>query len=221
VLAENYRLIIFDFDGTLADSKQGIIHCMSEAFAEFGLPRPSEEAVMKTISLKLNDALLLLCPQLSTEEIARLKDIFRGLYRTKGMQMMRPFKETKKLMDHLARNRLSLAAVSNKSVSGLEFGLQKFGIKEHMRIIYGIREGWPYKPDPRVYTEHIKPVFPHITTDEILVVGDAVTDLAFAENIGADCCFAAYGYGDREKCRAYNPTYIINSLSELLPEDKK
>ena len=68
-------LIIFDFDGTLASSLDGIIACMGEALHGFGYARPSEDAVRSTIGLTLEDSIRKLtnhaCPESDIPEVVR------------------------------------------------------------------------------------------------------------------------------------------------------
>jgi len=70
------------------------------------------------------------------------------------------------------------------------------------------------KPDARLFTEHIFPVLP-FAPDEVLVVGDTVTDLHFAANIGAKSCWARYGYGDHVSCSRLSPDFAIDTFGEL------
>ena len=66
------------------------------------------------------------------------------------------------------------------------------------------------------YTDFIQPKFKEIDPKQILMVGDTPADLLFAQNIGADSCWAEYGYGDAKTCRALNPTYTIKHLTDIL-----
>jgi phosphoglycolate phosphatase len=47
------------------------------------------------------------------------------------------------------------------------------------------------------------------------MVGDTETDIQLAKNSGMACCWASYGYGEAERCRALEPEYEISSIAEL------
>ncbi|PYS18774.1 MAG: HAD family hydrolase, partial [Acidobacteria bacterium] len=71
------------------------------------------------------------------------------------------------------------------------------------------------KPSAALYDTCIAPEFPHIGRGEILVVGDTELDLRFAANIGARSCWAAFGYGDEEACKALGPDFVISDVRQL------
>lgn len=56
-----------------------------------------------------------------------------------------------------------------------------------------------------------------MNTSQVLVVGDTEVDLAYAQNIGAASCWAAYGYGRSASCAALAPHFVVCSPTDLLP----
>jgi phosphoglycolate phosphatase len=105
--------------------------------------------------------------------------------------------------------------VSNKGNAGLVQLLQQLNIINYFNLILSADHVKHHKPSAALYTKHIAPVFPQGDPKNILVVGDTESDLRFANNIGADSCWAAYGYGDASACIALAPTFIISGISEL------
>jgi phosphoglycolate phosphatase len=62
----------------------------------------------------------------------------------------------------------------------------------------------------------VMPLFVGATASEFLMIGDTSADIAFARAVGIKSCWASYGYGDRETCRALAPDYEIASISDLI-----
>ena len=62
---------------------------------------------------------------------------------------------------------------------------------------------------------HIRPAFPVVPRERVIVVGDTEADLAFVDNAHVANCWAKYGYGDREKCESMAANYRISEISEL------
>lgn len=77
-----FDLIIFDFDGTLADSAPGICACMAAAFNSFGLPRPTMADVRPTIGLTLEESIRQLTARHGLVDITAVARAYRDLHET-------------------------------------------------------------------------------------------------------------------------------------------
>ncbi|PYS08212.1 MAG: hypothetical protein DMG17_29340 [Acidobacteria bacterium] len=111
--------------------------------------------------------------------------------------------------------RIKTVLLSNKGNAGLSSTVQQFEIINYFDLILSADHVKHHKPSAALYTTHIAPVFPQGDPKNILVVGDTESDLRFANNIGAQSCWAAYGYGDASACIALAPTFTISGISEL------
>jgi len=208
--------IIFDFDGTLASTLEGIHACMAEAFLACGFPSPSLSDVRSTVGLTLEESVWQLAgAESAAGKIADLVKMFRGLYRLKAPGMTSLFPGARDVLAQLRSGGVQLIVVSNKSRQGLERLAEQLGITEYLDAILGALDAPFHKPDGRLFTESIVPLLANPAAEEVLVVGDTEWDLLFARNAGAKSCWAAYGYGDPEKCRALRPHYVIAAITEL------
>jgi phosphoglycolate phosphatase len=75
-------------------------------------------------------------------------------------------------------------------------------IANYIDIVLSAEDVAHRKPDARLYTEHIAPLLPLTPDSQTLVVGDTETDILFANNANLLSCWATYGYGDKQRCRA-------------------
>ena len=82
-------------------------------------------------------------------------------------------------------------------------------------VAVGDEPGLPLKPDPALIVHHILPRYPHLRRERLLMVGDTEMDIQFAKAGGISCCWASYGYGETERCRALAPEYEISSIEAL------
>jgi phosphoglycolate phosphatase len=64
-------------------------------------------------------------------------------------------------------------------------------------------------------TDHIAPKFSHIAKTRTLMIGDTEVDIRFAQASGIACCWAAYGFGNRQRCMALSPRYRIDNIDKL------
>ena len=78
-----YQYLLFDLDGTLTDSKEGIFNCIRHALDTLGTPVPPEQTLLKFIGPPLQDSFMEYCG-FDREQAAEAVRIFRSRYSTLG-----------------------------------------------------------------------------------------------------------------------------------------
>lgn len=210
------KTVILDFDGTLASTVEGIYACMAETFVTFGYPRPTPAEVRLTVGLTLDHAMRRLANDRCDEDtIRRMIATYRDLHRQKAAAMESLFEGTVETLHFLRACGIQSILVSNRSRRGLHHLTEYLGIKDRLDVMLGADEVPYQKPDARLFTAVIVPILDGASPHEVLVVGDTEWDLLFARNAGLPSCWAAYGYGDPERCQALSPQYVIPSIADL------
>ncbi len=214
----NYKLIIFDFDGTLCATHEVIFFCIKRAYKAFNMTLPDHNFIERTIRAGFGTEKILrvLSPELSYPQIQHLLDSYEAIYLVEGEQESAPFSKVDEVLAKLYSTGFILTVVSNKPVIALDAALERFRIKQYIAMVIGDTKTLRKKPDPMAYVDFIKPKFNEVDPKEVLMIGDTSVDLLFAQNIGANSCWAEYGYGDEKTCRALNPTYTIRHLTDIL-----
>lgn len=208
--------VIFDFDGTLASSLEGIHACFQEALARFGYARPSVDAVRLTVGLPLEESVRILTKnRCDGAQLESVVDNYRALYKQKGRAMASLFPGAKDALTALRQMGVRIVLVSNKSHRGLCRLAEHLGIGPDVDAMHGVQDGSFRKPDARLYTETLAPLLPEPRGSRVLMVGDTESDLLFANNAGLRPCWASYGYGDQAVCRALEPEFILPDVSQL------
>ena len=210
-----YKLIIFDFDGTLAITHKAIISCIAKTFESFNITPPAAETIRAMIGINLPNTFKILHPGIEENTIPEWVEIYRSYYRTEGEKQLDLFPGTKQLLQLARKSGLSLGVFSNKHVTFVNLFLKKLKIHGFFDLILGDNGQIIQKPNPTVFYSIIKPLFPELDNSQVLMVGDTAVDLLFAKNAEIDVCWAAYGYGDRAECLALEPTFVIDDISEL------
>jgi len=211
-----YRLAIFDFDGTLASSLDGISACMTDALMAYGYPAPSRDEVRATVGLTLEDSVRILTKdRVSEAQLPAVVKLYRELHDTKAASSIRLFDGVVELLEELPSHGIKSALVSNKGRKGLDHLLEQFRIWAFFDLVLSAEDVRFNKPKRELYSKHIAPHFAKITKSDTIVIGDAEVDLRFAKAAGLACCWARYGYGDEAKCRALHPDYEIGKIGEL------
>jgi phosphoglycolate phosphatase len=215
-----FKLVVFDYDGTLFDTRPAIVHCLQRAFEDCGRAVPAREAVAGAVGagLPLQDTLLLLNPRLRHDRIAleELVVTYRRLYRDEAAPLLRPFPGAMDTLRQLHEGGVKCAVVSNKGIDAVRRSLDESGLSAFIDLVLAEQPGVPNKPDPAVVSQLILPHFPQLPRTQMLIVGDTETDILFARRASLACCWASYGYGDAQRCRTLAPVYEIGSITELL-----
>lgn len=214
----NYKLIILDFDGTLCATHEAILFCIKRTYQTLHMTVPKHDFIDQTIraGLGMEKTLYALSPELNPQQIHHLLSVYETIYLAEGEDKSAPFHKAEEILAKLHSRGFILTVVSNKAIVAVNTALERFNLKQYIAMVVGDTKTLRKKPDPMAYTDYIKPKFEYITSRQILMVGDTPADLLFAQNIGADSCWAEYGYGDKKACLALKPTYTIKQLSDIL-----
>jgi phosphoglycolate phosphatase len=214
-----FEAIIFDYDGTLFDTQPAIVHCIRRTFVESRRPMPLLESILQTArsGLTLRDTFSILDEDLRSNLNALQEHIgiYRAIYLVESARLLRPFSGVEAVLRQIHAAGVKCLLVSNKGIVAIRRSLDQAGLAAFIDLIMGDEPGLPTKPDPALITHHILPRYPLLRREKLLMVGDTETDIQFAKAGGISCCWASYGYGLTERCRALLPDYEISSIEAL------
>jgi phosphoglycolate phosphatase len=216
-----FGAVVFDYDGTLFDTRPAIVHCIQRAFADTGQAVPPVGAIADTVKtgLPLPDTLTALDQRLLGNQLAldELVGVYRRLYLAEASAFLKPYAGVGETLRKLHGRGTKCLVVSNKGVAAIHQSLDGSGLTPFIDLIFGDQPGLPRKPDPAIVIDHILPRYAQLTKEQILVVGDTETDIVFAKAAGVSACWASYGYGDKAHCLRLAPDYVIGDIAELSP----
>ncbi len=206
-----YRLIVFDWDGTLMDSASGIAACIQEASREMGLPVPTLERARHVIGLGLHDSLRTAVPELPESGYAAFADLYRKhfLARETGMVL---FPGVGELLRGLCDAGYALAVATGKSRRGLDRALAACDLESYFVATRCADETNP-KPHPAVLNELMGELGRE--PRDLLMIGDTSHDLQMAANAGVDAVAVTYGAHPGDALRAHTPKGVVSSIPEL------
>jgi phosphoglycolate phosphatase len=214
-----FKAIVFDYDGTLFDTRPAIVYCIQRAFEQQCRPVPARELVLEAVKtgLTLQDTFLILDDELRTNRAA-LNEIvrtYRTLYLGEAAPLLKPFAGASEALQQLYFSGAKCLVVSNKGIAAIRRSLDDSGLSSFIDLIFGDEPGLPKKPDPAIVLDHILPRYADLQRTQILIVGDTEVDIRFAKGAGLASCWVSYGYGAAERCRALGPEHEIADISEL------
>jgi phosphoglycolate phosphatase len=214
-----FEVILFDYDGTLFDTRPAIVHCILSAFARSDRSIPSVDQVASAIGsgLPLRGTLLRLDEtlRLDTEALDTLVATYRQIYLDESAPLLRPFPGVADALGRLHALGKKSLVVSNKGVAAIHRSLEQHRLSALVEMILGDQPGLPAKPDPALVSEHVLPRYGQITKRQMLMIGDTEVDIVFARQAGISACWAAYGYGESERCLKLQPEHQISDVAEI------
>ena len=210
------RLIIFDFDGTLGDTRRNIVTTMQMTIRQLGLAARTDEDCASKIGLPLDGCFEALYPDENRETIGRCTDTYRRIFQENLLTMKpRLFPKVKDTLQALKEQGYTLTIASSrwhKSLAELTRDLQ---IADLISMLVGADDVEKAKPNPEPVLSTLSAM--GYKPDETLVVGDMDVDILMGRNAGAKTCGVTYGNGTRKELEAAGADYLIDSFDQLLP----
>lgn len=207
-----YKLIVFDFDGTLADSEASIIEALNLVALDMGLSGVDRSGARQGIGLPLQRTIEMGLG-LESEKISEGIELYRKHYNEVAFSSTSLFPGVKETLDLLRQDYL-LAIASSKSRHGLIAMMRHLGIFEIFSFIAGSQDVQQAKPAPDMVLLALENL--HIPAQECLVVGDTVYDIEMGRRAFADTCAVTYGTNSADELRRLDPTFIIDSFAHVI-----
>ena len=210
-MPQRFDLIIFDWDGTLANSTQMIIDCISEASADVGLPVPDASAAGHVIGLGLFEAVAVLFGELGETQFQQLVARYRFHYHARDEQTPL-FDGVAETISELETQGFLLAVATGKGRNGLNKSLERCGLARYFHATRCVDE-CRSKPDPQMLNELMDEL--GVTPARALMVGDTSHDLEMAQNAGVASLAASYGAQPLQTLSQYAPLAHFDSFTKL------
>lgn len=208
-----FELLIFDWDGTLADSAASIVNAMQAAINDLALAPRTDAEIRRIIGLGLLEAITVLFPESSLTVREQLAQTYRSRYvsLTQGKTCL--FPATRVTLDALRARNYQMAIATGKSRKGLDHALRETGIEDFFRFSRCADETFS-KPHPQMLLEIMERLM--IAPGQTLMIGDSEYDLQMAANAGVRSLAVSYGTQSRERLLEYQPLACLERIDELL-----
>ena len=209
------KLVIFDFDGTLADTKENIILTFQMTMKELGVEIKSRQECAATIGLTLEDAFKVLYPGMAAEKYALLRDTYRRIFK-ENRKILVPglFPEVMETLEELQRRGYLMSIASSRQSPSLHSFLEDMKIAHLFEYAVGGDNVEHPKPAPDAVLQILRHY--NLSAEEAFVVGDMPFDINMATNAGVKSCGVTWGNADAAQLKESGANYIIDKMSQLL-----
>lgn len=211
------KLIIFDLDGTLIDTRIDIANACNYALKQCGYPPREVDEYNMLVGRGIYNLFRSALPQGKADEetVAAMASHFVPYYNEHKCDFTRPYEGIMETIELLSRKGIRFAVASNKYQEGTEELVRKFFGKYDFVKILGQRDGMPIKPDPLIVSEAMEGI-PEISKDEVVYCGDSDVDMQTGINAGVKTIGVTWGFRTREELEAYSPWALIDKPQDII-----
>ena len=209
--------VVFDLDGTLIDSSQGILDSLFKAMEYYSVkPVITKLDSHFFMGKSLSETLKVLMPRESNEILKKVGDYYVSHYHDNYMNNAVTFEGVIETIKALHTKGFKLAVATAKHTFCAEAELKSAGIRSCFSVVKGTEGGIPSKPDPTLLLMVCKEL--NATASETLMVGDTDRDILMGKNAGSFTAAVTHGNWPKERFVKENilPDFFLDKFDELL-----
>jgi len=207
-----FKLLIFDWDGTLMDSVMRIVACVQASAEDLSLPIPAESAAKDIIGLGLDEAMAKLFPESDEDEKSRVVERYRHHYLFANKIPTPLFEGAREVVERLEGEGYLLAVATGKGRTGLNRVLEQSGLGRLFHATRSVDEARS-KPDPDMLLQILDEL--GVEAHETLMIGDTEYDMNMANNAGAKALGVSYGVHEKRRILACSPLACVDNITEI------
>ena len=204
--------ILFDLDGTLLDTSEGIRHSVRHTLDQMQLPQPSEEEIRKFIGPPIQESLMKYAG-LCAEKAQQGANIFRDFYKTQALYEASVYDGVFPILEQLRKEGFKIGVATYKREDYAIDILKHFGISTYCDVIHGAdNENKLTKAD--IIELCCKELA--VIKDNILLVGDTEHDARGAILAGVHFCAVTWGFGYSNNSVFDDGVFVVRKPVELV-----
>lgn len=211
----NYDYVIFDFDGTVVDTGEGILKSLQYSFEQMGREVPELDDLKKFIGPPIYYSYTTFYG-VSEEEVGLYIKKYRERYTVKGIYECNLYEGFPAILRTLREKGIKVGIASSKPERLIYNVADYLGITDLFDVIVGVKID---DSNHSTKTGLVLDAMKGMGADDksrVLMVGDRCFDIDGAAGAGVNSCGVLWGYGSEEEFREHNATYIVKDTEELL-----
>ncbi|MBE7037979.1 MAG: HAD family hydrolase [Ruminococcaceae bacterium] len=208
----NYKYLIFDIDGTLTDSKEGILNSFKYALLKYGIK--CDNVPLDIVGPPLKDSFMKLF-NFSEKDAIDAVAFYRERFLKHGItQENRLYDGIYELVYDLKNKGYILITASSKPEEQCKIIMDYFNLSKHFDAVFGASLDSSRASKDKVIEYAISKMGIKDKNDAVLI-GDTRYDLIGAKKVGIDAISVSYGYGEKEELKEYESIAILDSVNDL------
>jgi len=213
VASPSFRLLVFDWDGTLMDSIGSIVACTRATMQELGLgDGVPEKTIRGTIGLGLRETMEILCPGGGDAVFSRILAGYRRHWIETWRDRPVLFEGVAAMLATLAEDGYLLAVATGKSRRGLQHALEQTSLADVFHATRTVDEAFS-KPHPQMLLDILDEL--GVPAAEAVMIGDTTYDLQMAQSAGTAAVAVCSGSHGRDELERLTPLACFDQVCEL------
>jgi len=209
-----YKLVIFDLDGTLLDTSVGIINSVEYTIKKMGYKTLSQEELRLFVGPRIQDSLEKVYG-IQGEELSMVANIFRNRYKEGDVFLANPYEGMETLLKRMKSKGVHIAVATNKRQDFADALLEKQGFLKYIELVCGTDMQGKLKKEDLI--NRCINAFSECNSQNTIMIGDSSYDAEAAEKAGVDFVGVTYGFefetvSDVDK---WANVGVVNAPSEL------
>ena len=210
-----YKAILFDLDGTLTESGEGITKSVQYALEKIGKPEENLEKLKVFVGQPLLEQFMKYA-QIDEETARQAVAYYRERYADVGIYENQVYPGVENMLKTLRNRGYRLAVASSKPEYFVTKVLEHFHLTEYFDKIVGSEMNGARTSKAEVIEETLRRLNLSAHRREAVMIGDREHDILGARACGLDCVAVSYGYGTEEELRAAGALKITDSAEGVL-----
>ncbi len=212
-MRERFDLIIFDWDGTLVDSIDWIVTCLSKAAEMCGCEVPENQKLKDTIGLSIQKTMDGLFPKIDPLVKERLISYYRQEYMSKQITKDDLFIGVNEMILELKQKGYKLAVATGKTRLELDKAIQGTGLSGFFDSTR-TADQTASKPQPDMLDEIIEEI--GVRKERTVMIGDSIHDIEMANNASIASIAVTSGANTYEQLQKFNPLITLPQTIQIL-----
>ncbi|MGN0448375.1 MAG: HAD hydrolase-like protein [Acutalibacteraceae bacterium] len=210
-----YPYVIFDFDGTVVDTGEGIIKSLQYSFEQMGHEVPDMSDLKKFIGPPIYYSYTHFYG-VSEDEVEAYIKKYRERYTVKGIYECHVYDGMRELLTSLKVKGVKLGIASSKPERLIYDVANYLNLTDLFDAIVGVKiDDSNHSTKTGLVLECMEKLGA-ADKSKVLMVGDRCFDIDGAAGAGVDSCGALWGYGSREEFMEHKATYIVQTAKEII-----
>ena len=211
----SYDYIFFDLDGTLTDSKEGIVKSVQHALKLFHIDEQDMHKLERFIGPSLWESFEQFY-QMKPEQVELAVEKYRERYREIGIFENHVYEGIETLLDNLCKKGKVLAVSTAKPEVYAKSILEKYKLNQYFRVVVGSELDGKLTKKADIIAETIKKLsLSESERDKIVMIGDRSHDIIGAKTCKVTSIGVSYGYAEPFELERAGADYIVNTVAEL------
>ena len=210
-----YKVILFDLDGTLTESGEGITKSVQYALEKLGVSAPDLEPLKVFVGPPLLEQFMKYAG-FDKETAQKGIEYYRERYSEKGMYENTVYPGVENTLAELKRRGYILAVASSKPEVYVRQILDHFGLTRYFTEIGGSELNGRRTNKTEVIEDVLKRLNMDKHRDQVIMVGDKEHDVYGARKAGLECIAVSFGYGTEEELKQAKPLKIVDSAEGIV-----